>query len=41
MLPLKDYQKKLTGIHNDGLHFREEGYAILVDSIMKKSHKIW
>ncbi|MEM5593025.1 SGNH/GDSL hydrolase family protein [Niallia circulans] len=40
MLSLEDYQKKLKGIHNDGLHFGEEGYAILVDLLVKKLHEI-
>lgn len=41
MLSLKDYQKKLKGIHNDGLHFGEAGYAILVDLLVKKIDEIW
>ncbi|WP_400241523.1 SGNH/GDSL hydrolase family protein [Niallia sp. JL1B1071] len=41
MLSLKDYQNKLKGIHNDGLHFGEEGYDILVDLIVKKLREIW
>ncbi|MER2059738.1 MAG: SGNH/GDSL hydrolase family protein [Niallia sp.] len=41
MLSLEDYQKKLIGIHNDGLHFGEEGYDILVDLIVKKIQGIW
>ncbi|WP_312092155.1 SGNH/GDSL hydrolase family protein [Niallia sp.] len=40
MLSMKDYQKKLKGIHNDGLHFGEDGYDILVELIVKKIREI-
>ncbi|TFD94378.1 SGNH/GDSL hydrolase family protein [Jeotgalibacillus sp. R-1-5s-1] len=36
MFAQKDYKDKLKGIRNDGLHFGEQGYDVLVSLIHKK-----
>ena len=41
MFSLNDYQNKLKGIKNDGLHFGEEGYDILADLIVKKVRDVY
>ncbi|MRG85919.1 SGNH/GDSL hydrolase family protein [Salinibacillus xinjiangensis] len=40
MISLENYQLKLKGIMNDGLHFGEEGYDFLVGLIERKINEI-
>jgi lysophospholipase L1-like esterase len=40
MVSIPDYEQKLVGILNDGLHFGEEGYDILVSLITKKVNNL-
>lgn len=40
MISLEDYPAKLKGLKNDGLHFGEEGYDLLVGLIVKKIKEI-
>lgn len=40
IISLEDYPEKLKGLKNDGLHFGEEGYDVLVGLIIKKINEV-
>lgn len=40
LISLENYPQKLKGLENDGLHFGEEGYDILVGLITKKVEEV-